>query len=113
MSHHTSPVGASVAETIRKKERGSASYSAKRAALEPFEQLARFVIMRRAELGISQEELAKRMGTTASSISRIESGQRRTRPETLKRLAEALNGHAVIGFVFDDTKQREPDLVTL
>ena len=41
------------------------------------------------------------MGTTKSVISRIESGQHRVSTETLRRLAEALDGHALIGFDFD------------
>ena len=56
--------------------------------------------MRRAELGISQAELARRMGTTASVVSRLESGQHATNSGTLKKLAEALGGQALIGFEF-------------
>lgn len=37
--------------------------------LAPYEELARIVIMRRASLGLTQAELAARMGTTASAIS--------------------------------------------
>jgi transcriptional regulator with XRE-family HTH domain len=70
--------------------------------LEPFEELARVVIMRRAELGLTQQELADRMGSTKSVISRVESGQHRTNIVTLRRLAEALGGHAVVGFRFGD-----------
>jgi transcriptional regulator with XRE-family HTH domain len=40
------------------------------------------------------------MGTTASVVSRIESGQHRTSTETLRRLGEALEGQAVVGFDF-------------
>lgn len=63
--------------------------------------LSQYVIMRRAQLGLTQQELAERMGTTKSVISRIERGQHRTSTDTLRRLAEALDGHAVIGFEFD------------
>lgn len=41
------------------------------------------------------------MSTTKSVISRIESGQHRSGTDTLRRLAEAPDGHAVIGFEFD------------
>lgn len=51
------------------------------------EEIARVVIMRRAQLGLTQQELAERMGTTKSVVSRIESGQHRTSTETLRRLA--------------------------
>lgn len=42
--------------------------------------------MRRASLGLTQAELAARMGTTASAISRIESGHHATSAQTLKKL---------------------------
>jgi transcriptional regulator with XRE-family HTH domain len=64
----------------------------------PYEGVARFVIQRRAELGLTQEQLAERMGTSHSAISRIESGQHRTSVATLERLAEALDARLVIGF---------------
>jgi transcriptional regulator with XRE-family HTH domain len=79
-----------------------------------FEEIARMVIMRRAQLGLTQQELAERMNTTKSVISRIESGQHRSGTDTLRRLAEALDGHAVIGFEFDSGKTpRSADLVRL
>jgi transcriptional regulator with XRE-family HTH domain len=37
--------------------------------------LARIVIRRRGQLGLSQAELARRMGTSHSAISRIETGK--------------------------------------
>jgi hypothetical protein len=40
-------------------------------------------------------------------ISRIESGQHRTNTDTLRRLAGALGGHAVVGFQFGDDQARE------
>ena len=66
--------------------------------LAPYDELARIVIMRRAALGITQAELAARMGTTASAVSRIESGQHATNAQTLKKLADAFGVRAVIGF---------------
>jgi transcriptional regulator with XRE-family HTH domain len=53
------------------------------------------------------------MDTTKSVISRIESGQHRSGTDTLRRLAAALGGHAVIGFEFDSDEQLQPDLVRL
>ena len=69
--------------------------------------------MRRAQLGLSQQELAKRMGTTASAVSRIESGRHATRAETLRRLAEGLEGHAMLGFEFGTREKPESQFVTL
>jgi len=51
-------------------------------------------------LGISQRELGVRVGTTASAISRIESGRHPTTARTLKRVFEALEGRLVIGFEY-------------
>jgi transcriptional regulator with XRE-family HTH domain len=89
------------------------AYRDARQRLEPFEQLARLVIMRRAQLGLSQQTLAERMGTTASVISRIESGQHRSSTETLRRLGEALEGHAVVGFDFGTARAPQHELVQL
>lgn len=108
------PVGLSVTEDIDFACREDEELRLEMARLEPFERLARLVLRRRSELGLSQEDLAARMGTTASSISRIESGQHETQPKTLRKLAEALGGEAVVGLVFDDEPTvRRRDLVTL
>ena len=56
------------------------------------------MIRRRLELGLTQGQLAKRMGTSRSEISRIESGQHGTSVHTLQRLAEALEMRFLIGF---------------
>ena len=94
-----SPVGTTVSDDIR-SDLDDPAYRAEHERLAPFEALARIVIMRRAALGISQAELARRMGTTPSVVSRIESGQHATSSQTLKRLAEALEGRAVLGVEF-------------
>jgi ribosome-binding protein aMBF1 (putative translation factor) len=113
MANDTGPIGTSVADHIERKRSRSQRYRDAHERLRPFEQIARVVIMRRARLGLSQQDLAERMGTTASVISRIESGQHRTSTETLRRLAEALEGHAVLGFDFGTADQPAPELVTL
>jgi len=113
MAKEQSPVGSSVKHHISQRRARSAAYRATQERLRPFEELARFVIMRRAQLGLTQQEVAERMGTTKSVISRIESGQHRTSTDTLRRLAEALDGHAVIGFTFDADHKAQPDLVRL
>jgi ribosome-binding protein aMBF1 (putative translation factor) len=110
---NNSPIGTSVADDVERKRSKSASYRDAAERLEPFEQLARVVIMRRAKLGLSQRDLAKRMGTTPSVISRIESGQHRTSTETIRRLAQALDGQAVFGFDFGTPSKPERELVAL
>lgn len=66
--------------------------------LAPYEGIARFVLTRRTELGLTQEQLAERMGTSHSAISRIERGQHRSSVATLERLAQALEARFVMGF---------------
>lgn len=74
---------------------------AHKAALErllPYERIARQVIGLRMEMELSQEELARRVGTSASAIARLESGQHRPSVETLRRVARAVDRELVIGF---------------
>ena len=52
--------------------------------------VARAVVRRRRELGLSQEELAKRLGTSQMQVWRIESGQANITLDTLQKLAETL-----------------------
>lgn len=92
------PVGTSTSEARRRRARRSGDYRAAQECLAAYEPIARFVIHRRAELGLTQEQLAERMGTSHSAISRIESGQHRTSVATLERLAEALDARLVMGF---------------
>lgn len=108
-----SPIGGTIADDIERDRRESPAFRVEYDRLDGFEQLARIVIMRRAELGLSQEDLAERMGTTGSTVSRIESGQHATTAKTLKRLGEALGGHAVIGFDFGSAKRPKRELVAL
>jgi transcriptional regulator with XRE-family HTH domain len=56
-----------------------------------FGQIAGQVAERRRKLGLSQGELATRVGTTQSAIARLESGGRPPRIDTLLRIAAALD----------------------
>ena len=88
-------------------------YRAARERLAPYEGIARFVIMRRAELGLTQEQLAQRMWTSHSAISRTESGQHRTSVATLERLAQALEVRFVIGFETGPVEAPISELISL
>jgi ribosome-binding protein aMBF1 (putative translation factor) len=93
-----SSIGTSAAVGAARRSQQSATYRAERARLAQFEGLARLVIGHRAALGLSQRELADRVGTSHSAISRIESGRHKTSVDTLQRLAEALGVRLVVGF---------------
>jgi transcriptional regulator with XRE-family HTH domain len=63
--------------------------------------------------GLTQQELAKRMGTSHSAISRIESGQHKTSVDTLQRLAEALGVRFVVGFESGPAERPVRELVSV
>jgi predicted transcriptional regulator len=56
-----------------------------------FAGIADQVADRRIEMNLSQRELAELVGTTQSSIARLERGGRPPRIDTLLRIAEALD----------------------
>ncbi len=112
ISRDQGPVGTLVADDIH-ASLDDIEIRTEHERLVPFEALARLVIMRRAALGISQEQLAKRMHTTASAISRIESGQHATNARTLMRLAEALDARAVLGFEYGPAAMPQRELIVL
>ncbi len=51
----------------------------------------------RFEAGLTQAELAERMGTTQSAIARMEGGGTRPNLETLEKLATAVGAELVVG----------------
>jgi transcriptional regulator with XRE-family HTH domain len=61
-------------------------------------------LQRAGDLGLSQRDVAERMGTSNTAISRIESGRHPTKQDTLARLAEALEMRYVHGFEIDGGK---------
>jgi ribosome-binding protein aMBF1 (putative translation factor) len=110
--HNPSPIGTSVAEDIRTSLEDPETRN-EHERLAPFEALARLVIMRRAALGLSQQQLADRMHTTASAVSRIESGAHATNARTLMRLAEALDARAILGFEYGPRAKPKRELAVL
>lgn len=107
-----SPVGTTHREAMDRRA-SDPEYRAELARLAPFEALARIVIHRRGQLGLTQAQLAERMGTSHSAISRIESGQHATTARTLKKLAEALDARAVLGIEFGSAEDPDRQLVVL
>ena len=61
-------------------------------------ELARHLIQARIKCGLSQEELAAQMGTSQSTIARLESGTSMPSMRTLKKFAEATNSQLQIVF---------------
>jgi transcriptional regulator with XRE-family HTH domain len=81
------------------KGKRSAPSAETRAGIEQDLALGQLIYDLRTEAGLSQRELAERMGTTQSVISRLEEGGgARNRIDTLARVATALNRHLVLSF---------------
>ena len=101
-----SPVGARVADDIAEWEATDPAFNAERERLRPYAEVAKLVVRLRALEGLSQEQLARRMGTTKAAISRLESGRHRPTVETLRRLAEALGGRLILTIVMPPSAER-------
>lgn len=68
------------------------------ALAEEFE-VARELIAARARVGLTQADVAERMGTTQSVVARIESGRRQPSMRTVQRYAQAIGCRAVVRLV--------------
>jgi ribosome-binding protein aMBF1 (putative translation factor) len=108
-----SPVGSTHRAGSRRRAQISAVYRAELRRLAPYEGVARIVIARRQALGLTQQQLADRVGTSHSVISRIESGQHPTSVTTLRRLAAAFETHLVIGFNDEPEEILDSELVAV
>jgi len=113
MSKKTSPIGSSPADARRRRAQRSAAYRAEQERLAPYEEIARLLIKHRMALGLTQQQVADRMGTSHSAISRIESGQHKTSVETLQRLADALEVRFVVGFASGPAERPIRELVEI
>ena len=61
--------------------------------------LADALIKARGQADMTQEDVARKMGTTQAVIARLESGRTMPSTRTLKRFAEATGTRLTIGFV--------------
>ena len=77
---------------LRKKWQKDPEFRKVYDALEPEFAVARQLITARKRAGLSQSEVARRMGTTQSSVARLESGQRLPAMSSIRRYASAI-GH--------------------
>ncbi|MGL4187733.1 MAG: helix-turn-helix domain-containing protein [Sphaerotilus sulfidivorans] len=65
-------------------------------ALAPEFETARELIAARARAGLTQQEVAERMGTTQSTVARLEGGKRPPSLRTVQRYAQAVGCRAVV-----------------
>jgi len=81
-----------------KKTKGEPSAET-RAAVDQDLDLGQLIYDMRTEAGLSQRQLAERMETTQSVISRLEEGGGpKNRIDTLARVAKALDRHLILSF---------------
>ncbi len=83
---------------MHKKWMKEARYRTAYEALEEEFALASAVMEVRNRAGLTQEDLARKMGTTQPVIARLESGRVRPSMRTLERLAEATGSRLLIRF---------------
>jgi ribosome-binding protein aMBF1 (putative translation factor) len=80
------------------KWRQDPEYMREYEALEEEFALARALIGARAHAGLTQEELAQRMGTTQSAIARMEGGKAKPSTTTLAKVAKATGTRLRVSF---------------
>lgn len=78
-------------EYIAMREARDPAYRAAREATRPEFEFRRKLIGARLSAGLTQAELAERIGTKQSAISRLEGGDAEPSFDMLRRLAAALN----------------------
>ena len=100
---------------LHKKWLKKPAYRAAYESLEKEYAIASAVIGLRARAGLTQEELAQRMGTTQPVIARLESGRIRPSISTLERLAKATGSRLLVSFepIIPTPKKKEQKLIKL
>lgn len=101
MSQDEEPVssmGTPAAVASARRAAQSPEYRAQQEARAPYREIAWLLIKYRMDHSLTQQELAERVGTSYSQISRIESGRYATSLNTLLRIAHALDLKLVVGF---------------
>jgi len=90
---------------LHKKWMHEPNYRQAYQALEGEFALAKAVTLARNRAGLTQEELARRMGTTQPAVARMESGRTLPSMRTLERLATATGSRLLISFEPRRTKR--------
>jgi transcriptional regulator with XRE-family HTH domain len=68
------------------------------------DEVVEALVRRRQRLGLSQTEVAARMGTSQSAVARLEAGRSDPRLSTLERYAAALD--TTVAYGFDEGRPR-------
>jgi ribosome-binding protein aMBF1 (putative translation factor) len=114
--NHVSPRGESVTASARRHSRRSEGYREARNEYAAIRELrgrnwiAAHIRERRYELDLTQQEVAKRAGTSHSFISKVEGGAHIPTIPVLKRILAVLDEELLIGIerqVGDDEPERE------
>jgi DNA-binding XRE family transcriptional regulator len=95
MNKAVGPLGSTVTEHIQHELDSDPAFRKEWERLQANEEVAWSVIRLRMKLGISQEELARRIGVSPPTISRLESGRHSPNFATLRKIADAV-GHKVV-----------------
>lgn len=98
-SGRVSPLGQDARAAAARRRSSDPKYAQLEKKYEVALAIADLVILHRTRAGITQEELASRMGTSVSAISRLESGFHVPSLDTLRKLAAALGGRVKIDIV--------------
>ncbi len=85
-------------KALFKQWRKDPEYRREYEALEEEFALATAVISARVQAGLTQRELAQRMGTTQSVIARLEGGRAKPSTATLEKVAKATGTRLRIDF---------------
>ena len=86
-----SPVGATARAARSRRAARNPEYARLWAEYAVERRIAQQLIKYRMANNLTQEELAKRAGTSHSQVSRLESGQHHSSVATLEKIAEALD----------------------
>jgi ribosome-binding protein aMBF1 (putative translation factor) len=95
MSRPLSPLGESAA-AARTRRAGNRAYADEAARLRLSEALARLLVGYRLRHELSQPQLAARLGTSHSVVSRLESGQAPVMLTTLRRITGSLGARLLL-----------------
>lgn len=98
-SHFVNPLGQDARQAASRRRTADSRYAELEKKHEVALAIADLVILHRTRMGLTQEDLATRMGTSVSAISRLESGFHVPSIETLRKLAVALGGRVKIDIV--------------